>query len=373
MNLTHFSRREFLKAGGALVVSVMVPGTVDTARAQTSGVIGGKPPLSPDELDSWVAVLPDGGVTAFFGKMDMGQGVDVAIGQIVADELDVGFERVTVVMGDTAFTCNQGGASGSTGVQRGGLTLRHAAAEARRLLLERASAKLAVPVDRLIVQDGVVSVAGDAQRQVSYADLIGGRYFHHKLDWNKQYGNPLLAKGQAAVKKASEYRLVGQSIPQKIVAEKVYGRLQYVTEVKVEGMLHARVLRPPSAGCGPVAIDESSIAGIPGVRVIREKDMVAVLAEHEWDAVRAARELKVTWAPPCAPFPEMTNLYDHIRQAKATGAQVPVKKGDVEAAFTTAQRMVEAEYEWPFQSHASMGPACAVADVRADQATLWTG
>jgi len=128
MNHIHFSRREFLQAGGALVVSVMVPGTVDTARGQMSGVIGGKPPLMPDELDSWIAILPDGKVTAFFGKMDMGQGVDVAIGQIVADELDVRFDRVNVVMGDTAFTCNQGGASGSTGIQTGAPTLRYAAA-----------------------------------------------------------------------------------------------------------------------------------------------------------------------------------------------------------------------------------------------------
>ena len=110
------SRRDFLKTGGALVISFMVPGGVEHALGQASGVIGGKPPLTPDQLDSWIAVLPDGGVTAFFGKMDMGQGVDVAIAQIVAEELDVAFDRVTVVMGDTAFTCNQGGASGSTGV-----------------------------------------------------------------------------------------------------------------------------------------------------------------------------------------------------------------------------------------------------------------
>jgi len=370
---SNISRRDLLEAGGALIISFAFPGAARTAFGQAGVGADAKPLLLPDELDSWIAVTPDGGVTAFFGKMDMGQGVDVAIGQIVAEELDVAFDRVTVVMGDTAFTCNQGGASGSTGVQRGGLTLRHAAAEARRLLLERASAKLGVPVDRLSVREGVVSVAGVSQRRLSYADLIGGRYFHHKLDWNKQYGNPLLAKGQAAVKKASEYRLVGQSIPQKIVAEKVYGRLQYITEVKVEGMLHARVLRPPSAGCGPVAIDESSIAGIPGARVIREKDMVAVVAEHEWDAVRAARELKVTWAPPCTPFPEMAKLHDHIRQAKPIGGQVPINQGDVEAALKSAHRLIEAEYEWPFQSHASMGPACAVADVRADGARLWTG
>src|SRR5207247_5829910 len=197
MDLSHTSRRDFLKASGALVVSVMLPGTGPSARAQTSGVGDGKPPLLPDELDSWIAILPDGNVTAFFGKMDMGQGVDVAIGQIVAEELDVPFDRVTVVMGDTAFTCNQGGGSGSTGVQRGGATLRYAAAEARRILLERAAEKLSVPVDKLSVQNGVVSVAGDGQKRISYGDVIGGQHFHHKLEWNKQYGNPLTAKGQA--------------------------------------------------------------------------------------------------------------------------------------------------------------------------------
>src|SRR6266705_5451039 len=214
MDLTHTSRRDFLKASVAIVVSVMIPGTVPIARAQTSGVGDGKPPLTPDELDSWIAVLPDGRVTAFFGKMDMGQGVDVAIAQIVADELDVAFDRVVVVMGDTAFTCNQGGASGSTGVQRGGATLRFAAAEARRLLLERAADKLGVSVDKLVVKDGVVSAVDDAQKKISYGDLIGGGLFQHKLEWNKQFGNTLLAKGTATPKKPSEYTVVGQSIPQ---------------------------------------------------------------------------------------------------------------------------------------------------------------
>src|SRR6266508_2757995 len=175
------SRREFLKAG-ALVVSFMMPGTVGGALERAGATTGGKPPLTPDELDSWIAVIPDGRVTAFFGKMDMGQGVDVAIAQIVADELDVAFDRVVVVMGDTAFTCNQGGASGSTGVQRGGVTLRYAAAEARRLLLERASQRLSAPVKTLAVRDGVVSVVGDAHRRTSYGELLGGRPFHHKLD-----------------------------------------------------------------------------------------------------------------------------------------------------------------------------------------------
>src|SRR5881396_1153388 len=174
MNPSAFTRRDLLRAGGALVISVMMPGAVQTVLGQPTGAGGGRPSLTPDELDSWIAVLPDGSVTAFFGKMDMGQGVDVAIGQIVADELDVAFDRVNVVMGDTAFTCNQGGASGSTGIQNGGVTLRYAAAEARRLLVERAAQRLAVPVEKLTVQDGVVSVIGDARRTASYGELIGG-------------------------------------------------------------------------------------------------------------------------------------------------------------------------------------------------------
>jgi len=363
------TRRELLKGAGALVVSFAVPGAAVTALGQTAS---GKPALMPDELDSWIAVKADGSVTAFFGKMDMGQGVDVAIGQIVAEELDVAFDRVTVVMGDTALTCNQGGASGSTGVQRGGMTLRFAAAEARRLLLARAAEKLGVPADTLTVRNGVVAVAGDEQKKVGYGELIGGQHFHHKLEWNKQYGNTLLSKGQATPKPPSAYTVVGRSVPQAVIADKAYGRLQYVTDVKVDGMIHARVIRPPTAGCGPLAVDESSIAGIPA-RVVREKELIAVVADREWDAVRAARALKVTWTPPCTPFPAMATLYDHIRNAKGIGSETPVKKGDVDAAMKGAHRVIEAEYEWPLQSHASMGPACAVADVRPDGATIWTG
>src|SRR6186713_3417335 len=148
MDQHNLARRDFLKASGALVIIVAVPGSVTTALSQNAG---SKPPLTPNELDSWIAVLPDGSVTAFFGKTEMGQGVDVAIGQIVAEELDVAYEKVKVVMGDTAVTCNQGGASGSTGIQRGGMTLRNAAAEARRILVERAAERLQVPVTELVV------------------------------------------------------------------------------------------------------------------------------------------------------------------------------------------------------------------------------
>lgn len=370
------TRRDFLKASGSLVVSVSIPGAIATAMSQsisTTATLGGKPPLLPDQLDSWIAVLPDGSVTAFFGKMDMGQGVDVAIAQMVAEEMDVAFDKVSVVMGDTASSCNQGGASGSTGIQLGGVTLRNAAAEARRILLERASKKLGVPVGELTVENGVVSVPGYALQRVSYGELIGGQHFHHRVEWNKRYGNALALKVPAKTKDPNQHKIVGKTFPQKVVTEKVYGRADYITDVKVEGMLHGRVIRPPNAGCTPVSVDEGSLRGIPGARVVREKDYIAVVADREWDAVRAAENLKVTWTAQCSPFPPMEKLHQHIRETKANGKGMPVNRGDVEAALKGAQRLVEAEYEWPLQSHASMGPACAIADVKAGEARLWTG
>jgi nicotinate dehydrogenase subunit B len=370
------TRRDFLKASGSLVVSVSIPGAVATAMSQgisTTATLGGKPALTPDQLDSWIAVLPDGSVTAFFGKMDMGQGVDVAIAQMVAEELDVAFDKVSVHMGDTATSCNQGGASGSTGIQLGGMTLRNAAAEARRVLVEMGAKKLGVPASELTVENGVVMVPGYALQRVSYGELIGGRHFHHRLEWNKRYGNVLALKVEAKPKDPQQYKVVGKSFPQKVITEKVMGRAQYISEIRVEGMLHARVIRPPSAGCSPVSVDEGSIRGIPGARVVRERDYVAVVADREWDAVRAAEALKVGWTAPTSPFPPMEKLYQHIREAAPSGKGMPVNKGDVEAALKGAARLVRAEYEWPMQSHASMGPACAVADVRDGQGRLWTG
>src|SRR6185503_9338373 len=132
-------------------------------------------------------------------------------------------------------------------------------------------------VDRLAVRDGVIAPVDAPQRRVGYGELIGGQHFHHKLEWNKQYGNPLLAKGQATPKNPSAYTVVGRSIPQRVVADKAYGKHRYVTDVKVDGMLHARVVRPPTAGCAAVAVDEASIAEVPGARVVREKDLIAVV------------------------------------------------------------------------------------------------
>src|SRR5256885_6742806 len=281
------SRREFLKASGALIVSAAGPALIGEALAQTAA--GGKPPLLPTELDSWVAILPDGRVTAFFGKMDMGQSLDIAIAQIVADELDVAVDKVDVVMGDTALTCNQGGASGSTGIYLGARPLRNASAEARRLLVQAASQKLGVPAEQLRVHDGMVSSIADPSRKASYAELIGGRYFNHQVEWNKETGNPMDIKVQAKVKSPSEYRVVGKSFARRDLPGKVYRTEKYVTDVSLPKMLHARVIRPTRAACTLASVDERSIKKVKGARVVREKDFVAVVADHEWDAVRGPR------------------------------------------------------------------------------------
>jgi CO/xanthine dehydrogenase Mo-binding subunit len=219
--------------------------------------------------------------------------------------------------------------------------------------------------------DGVVA-AGD--KKTTYAELVGGRYFHHKVEWNNQVGNPMDIKVPAKAKAPSEYKVVGKPLPRRDVAWKVFGTDEFVTDVRVRGMLHARVIRPPRAACKVRSIDASSIKGIRGAQVIREKDFVAVVAPKEWDAVRAAQSLKVDWQPMETPFPPMDQLYEHIRGAKVVKRQDEVNKGDVAAAFNAPGiKVVEAEYEWPFQSHASMGPACAVAEIKDGQCTVWTG
>ena len=364
------SRRELMSAGALVFAfSALEPGVV---LGQMAAPAGGVSALDPTQLDSWIAIAADGKVTVFFGKIDGGQGTDLAMAQIVADEMDVPVKAVTVVQGDTARTVNQGGASGSTGVRFAGSALRIAGAEARRVLVAKAAEKLGVDAGRLTVDDGVVSVSGEPARKVSYAELVGGGQFHAQLGWNKQYGNPLALTSPAKPKTPDQYRVVGTSPPRFDVEGKVFGTQPWVQDIRVEGMLHGRMIRPQIAGASVVSVDESSIARIPGARVVRKGDFIAVVAPREWDAIKAARALKVNWSQGPDPFPDQAKIYDHIRQSAVTKSD-KTDKGDVDGAFARAAKIVQAEYEWPFQSHASMGPACAVADVRADGVTVWTG
>jgi nicotinate dehydrogenase subunit B len=371
---TAFSRRSVLKTTGMLVVSFGMPAGVETALSvNAASAQAGRPALDPRQLDSYLAIKADGSVAAFFGKIDGGQGVDVAIAQIVAEELDVAVARVAVVMGDSATSVNQGGASNASAIEEGAVPLRNAAAEARRVLLDMAAERLKMSVDELIVTDGVVHAKNNAAKKLSYGELIGARRFNVELEWNQKYGNPLSVKGKAAPKKPTEYKIVGQTVLRRDIAPKVYAKLDYITDIKVPGMVHARMVRPPVAGAVPVSVDESSIKNIPGVRVVWKQGFLGVVADKEWDAVRAAQQLKVSWSPVKPPFPNESELYEHIRKAPVKKRAEPMKVGDVEQALAGAAKVVSAEYEWPFQSHSSMGPGCAIVESKDGQATCWTG
>ena len=366
------NRRGFIAATGSLIVSVALPGVVLPASAAPIA-LDKRPALDPTKLASYLSVNADGTINAYLGKLDMGQGTDVGIAQMVAEELDVAVDRVHVLQGDTDTILNMGGATGSSGIWKGGAALRNAAAEARRVLLEMAAEKLGASADKLAVANGVVSVQGEAGKTVSYAQLIGGKWFDVPLEWNKQIGIMLGVKGQAKPKSFKDYKVIGKTYPRRDVAGKVLGKTEYAVDVKLKGMLHARVVLPPVAGAVPTAVDEASIKHIKGARVVRKEAFLAVVAPREWDAIKAQRALKVTWSDAKPALPGNAGVYDWIRKATPNKRSVDVNIGDLDKAFADAAKIVEASYEWPFQSHASMGPGCAVVDYKPEGiTTVWT-
>jgi CO/xanthine dehydrogenase Mo-binding subunit len=370
MNIA-INRRHLLASAGALMVSVALPGV--KVRAATAG-LDKRTPLKPDQLATYISVNQDGSAVGWIGKVDMGQGTEIGWVKMIAEELDLPAERVTIVQGHTDVTINQGGASGSTGIWKGGAAMRNAAAEARRVLVDMAAEKLGLPADQLTVADGVVSAKSDANKKVSYGELIGGRFFDVQLEWNKVIGADLQVKGQAKPKPVSEYKIVGKpGTRRRDVPPKVLGTIEYMVDAKVPGMLHGRMIRPAVAGAVPTAVDEESVGDIPGVKVVWQKGFIGVVAPKEWDAIRASEKLKVTWSDAAPPFPGNAGLYDYIRKAKIVERDKPVEVGNIEAGFANSAKVVEATYEWPFQSHAPMAPACGLADVRDGEATVWSG
>lgn len=370
------ARRDLLvnsiKGGGALILSFSLP--YRALMAMEHGVdVSSERKLDPASLDTWISINRDGDVTAYWGKMDMGQGVDTAISQMVAEELDVHIDKVNVLFGDTALAADQGGASNSTGCSSSGVALRVAAAEARLVLLEKASSMLNIPVDSLTVNEGVVSVQGNSSRSVRYGELIGNTLFNVPLEWNGRYGNGLGLKSRATLKDPSTYKVVGTSVQRKDITGKIIPGIEFAVNVKVPGMLHGRMVRPSAAGATIRSIDRSSVSHIPGVQVVVDGNFVGVVAEKEWDAVRASRALKVEWDETDSGFPTTSEeLHDYIRQSAPGRSQIEEDSGDVDAALADAGQNLEAEYEWPFQSHARMGPSFGMADVHEDHATVWT-
>ena len=368
------SRRDFVKDSGGLVI-----GFSFASSAILPQLLAADSPTSvasplPNRLDAWLRVEKDGAITVFTGKPEIGMGIETAYGQIVAEELDILPEHVHFVMADTALTINQGGVGGSTSISAGSKPLRNASANARYMLVQLASKRLGVPADQLQVQNGIVSVIGDASKSVSYADLAGGTDLDEMLKVTGERFT-LDVQGAGKPKDPSTYKIVGQSRPRVDIGPKVLGKWQYIVDVRVPGMVHGRVIRPTGVGSTLVQVDDSAAKRIAGYQqTVVKGNFVGVIAKSEWAAVQAARTVKVTWTPPKQLFPEQADLYQHMRTVPPKATHDSVKVGDVDAAFASAAKTLEANYEFPFQSHSTMGPGCAVADVRPDGiTTVWSG
>jgi CO/xanthine dehydrogenase Mo-binding subunit len=350
---SRFSRRAVLK-GGALTVAFSLAGFPKAALAQGAG----PRVLDSKEVDAFLAVNGDGTITVYCGKVDLGQGLRIAIRQIAAEELGIGVDKIRYVEGDTALTPDQGRTSGSNGIQRGGMQIRQAAATAKKALVDLASKRLNVPAADLVVADGMVKPASGGAG-VKFADLLAGKQFDLKLD------------PKAPVKDPTTHTIVGKPLPRPDVPAKCAGSHVYMHDFSVPGMLHGRVIRPPAVGADLVSVDESSVGKLPGVKVIRIKNFLAVVAGDEWTAVRAARALKAQWSE-WKGLPEQNELIASLRAGPFNGDETLVKKGDPAGALPEGAKALKASYFWPMQSHASLGPSCAVADVRGDGATVWT-
>ncbi len=373
--MTTSTRRDFLKTSGFLVVGVgatSISGPI-SAVAQTPAAavaVGPYPDLDFRQLDSWIVIREDNTATFFVGKTDLGQGTGTAFRQVMSDELDIAFEKTSCVMGSTDVTIDQGGSGGSDALQTDGWPMRRVAAEARRVLLEMASTKFGVPVSDLTVRDGVISVTADPTKTITYGELIGGGRFNVMLTGEDVNS----VTGRASLKPVQELKNVGQSPPRDDIPGKVDGSLKWAVDVKLPGMVHARNVKPPVAGATLVSIDESSVRGIPGfVRVVSKGNYVAVVCEREEQAIRAARELKVNWQKPAvAPFPRSEDLFTYMRAASPTSNSEPQVVGDPDAALTAAAKVIDADYDVPFQGHTAFGPAHAMADPSNDQMTIYS-
>ena len=365
------SRRDFLKTSGRLVVSF----TAASHLAPFAPVVsaqGAGPYPDPDfrQLDSWIVIHQDNTATFYVGKTDLGQGTGTAFRQIMSDELDMAYARTTCIMGNTDVTVDQGGSGGSDALQTDGYPMRRVAAEARRVLLDMGSQRLGVPVDQLAVSDGVISLKADATRRVTYGELIGGSRFNVALT-----GADINATtGRARLKPVQELKNVGLSPQRYDIPPKVDGSLTWAVDVKVPGMVHARNVKPPVAGATLVSIDESSVSGMPGfVKVVRERNYVAVVFEREEQAIAGARRLKVNWRKPAtAPFPASEDLFTYMRRAMPTSSPTAEITGNIDAGLSGAATRLEADYEVPYQGHTSIGPAHAMADPSNGQMTIYS-
>ena len=356
---TLLSRRAFLKASGALVVtfsaaSITAPhsfaqGPFDTHASH----------IDPAQLDSWLAVASDGSVTAYTGKCDFGQGMFTVQTQLVAEELCVPLSRVKLIQCDTSLTPDQGTTSGSQSTPTNFNTqnLAQAAATAREALIAMASQKLNVPADQLTLEDGIITAK--TGKRLSYGELIGGKHFDLTVNATAKHRSP------------SEWKVLGKPISSVDRPALMTGTFEFVHNVHVPAMVHGRVVRPPESGATVISVDEKSVEKIPGlIKVVVRKNFVGVVAQKQWQAAQAAKNLKVNWKPGPG-LPVQKDFYDHMRKQPSRDTLL-VDSNDVDQKLQSASHVLKATYSHPYQAHGSIGSSCAVADVQPDRATVWS-
>jgi nicotinate dehydrogenase subunit B len=353
------SRRDFLKGCGALIVSFSAA-SLTPSSANAQGPFATHPGhIDPDKLDSWLAIGADGTITAYTGKCDFGQGIFTAQTQLIAEELCVPITRVKLIECDTAITPDQGTTSGSqtTPTNFNNENLALAAATAREALMSLAAKQLGEPVERLKLDNGVIT--GSSGRQVTYADLVGSKHFNLPL-------NPTAKRRPAA-----EWTVLGEPVPSLDRVALMTGQFEFLHHIRVPGMLHGRVVRPLEMGATVAHVDEHSVRDVPGLKkVVVRKDFVGVVAETQYQAVLAARQLVVQWNPGPA-LPAQNTFFEHLQQQPSHDA-LSVDSQNLDTQLAAAGSVLRARYTYPYQMHGSVGASCAVADVKPDGATIWS-
>ncbi|MGB9367956.1 MAG: molybdopterin cofactor-binding domain-containing protein [Xanthobacteraceae bacterium] len=346
------NRRDFAKALGGIVLAF----TLDPVAAQQQKPLPGS--LNGNRmLDAWIRINADGSATVFTGKVELGQGIVTALAQIAAEELDLPLARISMVSGDTGRTPNEGMTAGSQSVENSGTALRLAAAEVRAILIELASSRLEMSADSLSVADGVISAANG--KRVSYAELAAS------VDLRRE------ASATVRPKPAGLHKVVGQSIKRFDIPGKVTGKAMYVQDVRLPGMVHGRVVRPPQYGATLASLDDSKAKAIPGViAVVRDGSFLGVIAEREEQAVKARAALAegAKWTPG-PELPDPANLFAHLKSLPTKVEVIGVKQAPI---LASAPKVVEATYTKPYMAHASIGPSAAVAEFKDGKVTVWT-
>lgn len=367
------TRADFHAAQGVLLL-VREPPPAAPALAGQPALLAGNP---AEGVEIVLALWDDGSATALHGHVDLGTGIGTALAQIVAEELDLPLAQIHMVLGDTRCVPNQGATIASATIQTHARPLRTAAAQARHWLLAQAAQRLGVAAAALTVQSGVVRVADDRERAISYGALLTGQHIALTLD-------------EATITKpVADYTVVGSSAQRSDIEAKLRGDPVFVHDMRVPGMLHGRVLRPPYAGADHgdfigntlEAVDRESIAHIPGIRaVVVIRDFVGLVAEREEQAEQALRELRVRWKD-WPGFPRQDSpgaIAQAISSNRATQRRL-IDQGDVDGALAGVDQAIARSYIWPYQMHASLGPSCALAHWHAGDAarqarmTVWAG